>query len=104
MILGFIIETAVGLFCVVLGLLIWKKQKISIIHEYHYRNVSGDDIPDYAKVMGIGIILVGAGICVTGFFVLFDLPYWWIPLTSGTVSGLALINKAQRKYNGSWFS
>lgn len=39
MIVVFIAELAVGLLCVVLGLVIWKKQKISLVHNYHYKNV-----------------------------------------------------------------
>ena len=52
--------------CVVLGLLIWKKEKVSLIHDYHYKNVQEADIPAYARLMGIGIILIGVGICIAG--------------------------------------
>lgn len=104
MIIGCIIEMAVGLLCVVLGLLIWKKKKVSLIHDYHYRNVSSDDIPAYARIMGIGIILVGLGICVTGLLNLFESPFWWASLLVGCVTGLIVMNSAQKKYNGSWFS
>ena len=39
MIIGFIIDLAVGLFILILGMQIWKKQKISLLHDYHYKNV-----------------------------------------------------------------
>ena len=104
MLLGFIVETAVGLLCIVLGLLIRKKQKVTLIHDYHYKNVAKEDLPSYAKSMGTGLILIGAGICAMGIFILFDLPLWWIPAVVGFISGLIVFNKAQKKYNGSWFS
>ena len=104
MIFGVSIEIAVGVMCAVLGLLIWKKQKISILHGYHYRNVRKEDIPAYARQMGIGLIIVGAGIFMTSLFELAYSSLWWIPLTAGFFLGLIVIYKAQKKYNGSIMS
>ncbi len=104
MIFGCVIEFAVGFLCVVLGLLLWKKQKVHLIHEYHYKKVKQENIPAYTRLMGIGLILIGAGICVTGLLNLFECSLWWIPLLIGFVAGLLVFNKAQKKYNGSWFS
>ena len=72
MIFGFIVELAVGILCIVLGLLIWKKQKVTLVHDYQYKNVKKEDIPAYCRLVGIGLIIIGAGICVTGFFNLFE--------------------------------
>ncbi|MBR4762458.1 MAG: DUF3784 domain-containing protein [Clostridia bacterium] len=104
MLIGFIIDALAGLLCIILGLLISKKQKVSLLQDYHYKNVKSEDIPAYAKLMGIGVILIGAGILVTGFLNLFELPYWWVSLIAGIIAGIAVINRAQKKYNGSWFS
>ena len=104
MILGVIIEAAVGAACIFLGWLLWKKQKVTILHDYHYQHVKKEDIPAYAKQMGVGLILVGAGICLTGLLNLASSPLWWIPLLAGIVSGLAVIYRAQKKYNGSVMS
>ena len=103
MIFGFLIELAVGLLCAVMGLLIWKKQKVSLIHDYHYKNVKKEDIPCYSRLIGIGIIIIGAGIGAAGIMNLFELSLWWIPLLAGFIAGLAVMNRAQKKYNGSWF-
>lgn len=103
MILGFLIELAVGLLCAVMGLLIWKKQKISLIHDYHCKNVKKEDIPAYSRLIGIGMIIIGVGVAATGFLNLFELSLWWIPMLTGFVAGLAVMNAAQKKYNGSWF-
>ena len=101
MIFGVIIETAVGAICIALGMLLWKKQKISILHDYHYKHVKKEDIPAYTRQMGIGLIMIGTGIFLTGLLDLACASVWWIPLLAGFVTGLAVIIMAQKKYNGS---
>ena len=102
MIFGFVVEAAVGVLCIVLGLLIWKKQKVSLIHEYQYRHVKKEDIPAYARLIGIGLILIGVGICLTGLLNLIESSFWWVPMLIGFVAGFIVMGKAQKKYNGSW--
>ena len=104
MIFGVITEAAVGLLCIVIGLLILRKQKINFLHEYHYKNVKKEDIPAYCRGIGIGLILIGAGICVTGVFNWVESAFWWIPMSVGFAAGILVLHKAQKKYNGSWFS
>ena len=101
MIFGCIVEGLVGLLCIVLGVLLWKKQMISLLHDYHHKHVKQKDIPAYTKQIGIGLILVGAGILITGVLNLFYSAYWWVALVAGFVSGLIVMYKAQKKYNGS---
>ena len=101
MIFGVITELAVGAICIVLGILLWKKQRITILHDYHYKHVKKDDIPAYTRQLGIGLIIIGAGIIITGLFNLAYSALWWIPLLTGFVIGLAAIYRAQKKYNGS---
>ena len=104
MIIGVIVDFAVGLLCIILGLMLWKKQKISLIHSYHYKNVKKEDVPAYTRLMGIGLILIGVGICITGVLNLLYSSLWWVPLLVGFVMGFIIMNKSQNKYNGSWFS
>ena len=94
-------ELAAGAVCIVLGVLLWKKQRISILHDYHYKHVKKDDIPAYTRQMGIGLIIIGAGIIITGSLNLAYSSLWWIPLAAGFVLGLIVIYMAQKKYNGS---
>ena len=51
--------------------------------------------------MGCGLILIGAGVVVTGILNLLYSPYWWIPLVLGFVAGVVVMVAAQKKYNGS---
>ena len=103
MIAGVLIDLAVGLLCVVFGLLVWKKQKVSLLHDYHYRNVKKADLPAYSRRIGIGLILIGAAICLSGaanYFHRYALG--WIALILGFTAGLLVMNNTQKKYNGSW--
>ncbi|MBO6041413.1 MAG: DUF3784 domain-containing protein [Oscillospiraceae bacterium] len=101
MIVGLIVEFSVAALCIVLGLVLWLKQKISLLHDYHYQHVKKEDIPAYTRQMGIGIILIGAGIGLDGLFTALDSPYWWVPMTAGIVLGSVVMVRAQKKYNGS---
>ena len=101
MILGCIIEMAVGALCIVLGLLIWLKRKVSILHSYHYKNVKEEDLPAYCRLAGIALMLIGVGIIVAGALNLFYLSLWWVPLVVGFTVGFSIFIYAQKKYNGS---
>lgn len=104
MIFGAIIFFAVGSVCIILGFLIWKKQKLSLLHDYHYQNVKKEDIPAYTGQIGAGMMVLGAGIAAAGIFELASSSFWWIPLSAGIVTGLFLMCRAQKKYNESIFS
>ena len=104
MIIGLIIDLAVGLLLIAIGVLVWKKQKMSLLHDYHYKNVKQGELPAYTRLIGIGLIVMGTGISITGLFNMFESPLWWVPLFGGIAAGLIVMNKAQKKYNGSWFS
>ena len=103
MIVGCAAEWAVSLLLIVMGLLLWKKQKISLLHSYHYQNVKKENIRAYCRQMGIGLIIMGAGIGITGFLHLLCCSVWWISLTAGFAAGFAVMHCAQMKYNGAWF-
>ena len=105
MLFGVLVLTAVGLLCVILGLILWRKQKITLLHTYHYQNVRKEDIPAYTRQMGIGLIVIGAGILgdaaanLTGHTAV-----GFVLLGAGFVAGFIVMSIAQKKYNGSWFS
>ncbi len=101
MVFGMLIEILTGAICVVFGLLIWKKRKVSLLHDYHYRNVKTEDIPAYAQQMGIGLIITGAGIIITGLLDFVGSSFWWISLIAGFSLGSIVLYRTQKKYNGS---
>ena len=96
---------AVGLVLIALGILVWKKQMLRILHEGHYRNVKPEDIPAYTRSMGIGQIVIGAGLGVTGAMRLFSGSILtWAPFAAALVAGFAVLHTAQMRYNGGWFT
>ena len=101
MLLGLIIEFAVGAALVVMGVLLWKKRMVSLLHDYHYKNVSEEDMPAYTRQMGAGLVIIGAGIIITGLCDIAGSRFWWVSLTAGIAIGLAVILRAQKRYNGS---
>ena len=104
MIFGVIVLFAVGALCVVLGLILWKKQKISLVHDYQRKNVSEEDAPAYCRMMGISMIVIGVAIALDGVANLFyreSLGY--TALAVGILGGLAIMHRAQKQYNGGWF-
>ena len=104
MLVGFIVYMAVGLLCIALGLLIWKKQRIDLVHDYHCAHVRKEDVPAYTRRIGIGLLLIGAGACLTGVVdLVFDTAKGMGLFFVGLVAGIAVMGRAQKKYNGSWF-
>ena len=103
MIVAFLIELLIGLLCIGLGLLIWLKRKLSLVNESQCQHVKTTDIPAYTRLIGIGLMVIGTGVCLTGVLNLYWSPLWWIPLLVGIASGIAVFAKAQKKYNnGAW--
>lgn len=55
----------VGIVLLGMGYFIGVKQKISLVHSYHYKNVAEEDKPDFCKKVGLGNALIGiAVLCV----------------------------------------
>lgn len=95
---------AVGAVLIVLGLETWKKQKVSFLHSYHYKNVKEEELPAYTRQMGVGQLLVGSGLCMTGLLrLLKDSMLSWLPFIVSAAVGFVIMHKAQKKYNGGWF-
>ena len=49
MLVSSILCLVIGLTCLVLGWIIWKKQKVSLIHEYHWKKLNKEKIPAYTR-------------------------------------------------------
>ena len=96
---------AVGLILVILGYQTWKNRKVTFLHEYHYKNVKEEDLPAYARAMGIGQIVVGVGLCLTGLLRHYTEGWFsWLPLIASLICGFLIMHDAQKKYNGGWWS
>ena len=64
-----IIVGLIGIIFVILGCMIWKKEKISLLHNYHYDKVSAEDKKEFCTISGIGILLIGIGLILTAIII-----------------------------------
>ena len=104
MLIELIVMILVGALCIVMGLLIWKKEKISLIHSYHYKKVKEEDKPAYTTMMGQGLIAIGIGCVLTGLVNhTMQSAGGWIWFGLCFFYGFARISKAQKRYNGGFF-
>ena len=62
-----IISLLLGLVCIVIGILN-VLGNVSMLHAYHRKRVSAEDLPAFARLVGIGTILCGVGILMMGIF------------------------------------
>ncbi len=101
--IGIYIELGIGIMSLVLGYLIWKKEKISLLHSYHYTKVKEEDKKEYCKYMGITNILIGMGLVLMGFIDYFFMGYGMIAFGIFFIIAMVLFVRTQKKYNGGIF-
>ena len=100
MILGICITAIVGILCVIFGVLIGKKQKISLLHDYHYNKVTEENKAVFCALVGKGLILIGAGILISAMLLgVTDSALSFLAMAVGFIAGLGLIIYAGQKYN-----
>ncbi len=95
-----ILLTAVGtLFCI-FGWKIWKKEQITLIHDYHYKKVNDSDKKAYTTLMGKAMLIMGVGMYLTGIidFITFTF-FGWVAFGVSFICGLIMMILAQIKYN-----
>lgn len=83
-----------------IGCLMWKKEKITLLHSYHYDKVSPSDKKVFCKISGWGVIFIGIGLLVSAAIIgITDSALSFIAFAVGFVVGLALLIYAGAKYN-----
>lgn len=104
MLLELIIINMLGLIFIYLGLIIWKKEKISIIHSYHYKKVKECDRKAYTEMMGKGILIMGIGMLFTGIVdYITKTTNGWFLFAAFSIVGVLIMLRAQKKYNNGVF-
>ena len=89
-----------GLVFIVLGWLIWKKEKINLIIRYHCEKVKEENKQAYCKLFGIGIFVIGIGFLLSGVCTPFTQSVFsFVPMTAGLVLGMVLTFSSVIKYN-----
>lgn len=98
--LATIILGIVGITLMIMGYLIWKKERISLLHDYHYDKVSEKDKKVFCTISGIGVFSIGIGLFLTGIAINFiDSAWRFIFFGIGFFVGLAMLIYAGIKYN-----
>ena len=100
MLAAIIIIGAVAIALIVIGYLIGVKKKITLLHDYHYTNVSNDKKGVFCSLSGLGIAFIGVGLLVTAVMLaISDSALSFIAFGVGFVLGIALLIYAGNKYN-----
>ncbi len=95
-IIGVIITGGAGVVLTVFGWLIWKKEKLSLMHNYHVDKVSIENRTAFCKLSGIGLIVIGIGLLVTAVILyITDSAYSFLCFAAG----LVMLITARAKYN-----
>ena len=100
-----VVSTVVGIVLLIVGFLI-RKGNVSILHSYHYKNVT--DIDAYSKEMGSAVMFMSIPACINGFMTLFAhikivSVISSVLLFAGLIICVIHIFKVQTKHNGSLF-
>ena len=95
-----ILVGVLGLIFGFLGWLVWKKEKITLLHDYHYQNVSEEHKKPFCTLSGIGMIVIGIGMLLTAVVLgLTDSAWSFLAFALGFAIGIAFEIYAGRKYN-----
>lgn len=99
-IIGVVIDGVLGLVFILLGYLVWVKEKITLFHDYHTDRVSPGDRKAFCRLSGIGLIVTGVSLVITAVLLaLTDSAKSFLAFAVGFAVGLGLIITAGIKYN-----
>ena len=100
MLAAIIIIGAVAIALIVIGYLIGVKKKITLLHDYHYTNVTKDNRAIFCSLSGLGVGFIGTGLLITAVMLaISDSVLSFIAFGVGFVLGTALLIYAGNKYN-----
>ncbi len=90
-----------GVFLIVVGIVIWAGKKIDLVHGDEAYKVESSDVKPYAKILGIGVILMGVGVSLYGGLALIpQMPPFvkYIALALFCGVGLLIVYLGHKKY------
>jgi len=90
----------VGILFLWLGILIWKKEMMTLLHDYHRDRISPEDKKTFCTLSGWGMILIGTGLILTGTVFLVSNSLWsFLAFGISAFFGIGLLWYAVAKYN-----
>ena len=94
------ITALVAILFIVLGIMIWKKERIELLHEYHMKRVPPKDKAPFCTLSGIGILIIGISLLLTAIILwITDSALSFILFAIGFAVGLTMLIMAGLKYN-----
>ena len=100
MLVAVIITGSLSIIFLVIGYLIWRKEKISLLHDYHYHKVSQENKTAFCALSGAGVMTIGLGLLLTAIILgITDSAWSFLAFAVGFAAGLWLLIHAGRKYN-----
>lgn len=98
--IGSMITGLTGIVFCAVGYLIWKKEKISLLHDYHRDKVRPEDRKAFCTLSGWGVLAIGIGLLITAVLLRMTGSAWsFMAFAAGFAAGLALLIDAGKKYN-----
>ena len=100
MMLAGIILGIIGIAFAAVGLLIWRGEKITLLHDYHYDRVAKEDRKAFCAVSGWGILVIGIGILATAVLLaVTESAFSFLVFAAGFAVGLSLLIYVGKRYN-----
>lgn len=101
--LEYLFLISLGVIITILGIFNYKGN-IGSVHWYNRRNVTKENAPKYAKLIGMGTIIMGIGLVLSSIFqVIFKMEELSYIVIGSIVIGFSFILYAQIKYNRGLF-
>ena len=89
-----------GLLFLVIGWMIWKKERIDLLHDYHRNHVSEEDKKRFCALCGMGVGVIGIGMLLTAVLFAFTGKLWSLfAFVGGFLVGIVMLIRAIGKYN-----
>lgn len=102
--IGIVLTSLIGIALYVLATAVYNG-KLEYIHEYHWKNVKEEDRLKYGRRIGRGLSLMSVSMFASIVSQLRQ-ETWTVIIVQalGIVAGFIFFHKAQKEYNGGWFS
>ena len=96
----FVIYGLLGLLFLALGWMIWKKEQIDLLHDYHRNHVSEEDKKRFCALCGMGVGVIGIGMLLTAVLFAVTGKLWSLfAFVGGFLVGIVMLIWTIGKYN-----
>ena len=95
-----VIYGLLGLLFLALGWMIWKNERMDLLHDYHRHRVSEEDKKRFCALCGMGVGVIGVGMLLTAVLFAATGKLWSLfAFVVGFLVGIVMLIRAIWKYN-----